>query len=278
MDRLLTRLERTFIGRLAIERLATYLVGGMAFSFILQSLRPQFVQHLVLIPDVLASQPWRLMTFLFLPPPYSMFWLILSMYFTWLIGTSLEQEWGTLKLNAYYFIGAAGTVLAGVLTGTVQTNHYLNISLYLAFATLFPDYEVRVFFVVPIKVKWLGVLEALFVARDFALHGLGDRAAIAVIVINYVLFFAGPMRARLRLRSSRGIRQGNLDAWRPPQASAAATASAFDRADAASNEPRPRVCAICGASQEDGADIRVCSCEACGGVPRELCLEHARNH
>jgi membrane associated rhomboid family serine protease len=263
MDRLLARLERTFLGRLAIERLTTFIVGGMAITYVLCLARPEYFRHLVLIPQLVPSQPWRLVTFLFLPPPSSMIWVLLALYFTWLIGSSLEQEWGALKFNVYYLFGAVGTAAAGFLTGTAQTNEYLNLSLFFAFATLFPDYEIRLFFVLPVKVKWLGLLSGAFVAYQLAVGGTSTRVAITVVFANYLLFFAGHIMGLLKGRRTL-VRQAARRAEQRPRAT--------------EREEDARVCAICGAKQEDGADIRVCSCEKCGGVPRQLCLEHARNH
>lgn len=263
MDRLLARLERTFLGRLAIERLATFIVGGMALTYLLCKARPSFVFHLILIPQLVPTQPWRLVTFLFLPPDTSMIWVLFALYFTWLIGSNLEHEWGALKFNVFYLLGAVGTVAAGFITGTFQTNVYLNLSLYFAFATLFPDYEIRLFFVLPVKVKWLAMLSAAFVVYSFATKGMETKAAIVAAFANYLLFFAGHIAALVRGRRML-VRQAARRAEQRPQAD--------DR------DVDERACAICGKRQDDGADIRVCSCEKCGNAPRQLCLEHARNH
>ncbi len=266
MDRFLGRLERTFIARLAIERLATFIVGGMGITYVLCMARPEFMQHLVLVPSLVPSQPWRLVTFLFLPPRSSLLWVLLSLYFTWMVGSSLEQAWGALKFNIYYLLGALGITAAAFLTGAAQTNEFLNMSLFFAFATLFPDYEIRLFFVLPVKVKWLGLLSAAYVAYQFAIGGMSHRVAIATVFANYLLFFAGHMVERLKGRRVL-VRQAARRAEQRPRDARAEARSADARA-----------CAICGKKQEDGADIRVCSCEVCGGVPRQLCLEHARNH
>jgi membrane associated rhomboid family serine protease len=264
MDRLLARLERTFIGRLAIERLTMFIVGGMAITYVLCLARPSFQAQLYLIPQLVPVQPWRLVTFLFLPPERSMIWVFLALYFTWLVGTNLEQEWGALKFNAYYLLGAVGTAAAAWITNSPYvTNEYLNLSLFFAFATIFPDYEIRLFFVLPVKVKWLGLLSAAYTGYEFLRGGTGTRVAIVIVFANYLLFFAGHLVALAKGRRML-VRQAARRAEQRPRAT--------------EREADVRACAICGAKQEDGADIRVCSCEKCGGVARQLCLEHARNH
>lgn len=268
MDRLLARLERTFLARLAIERLTTFIVGGMAITYVLCRIRPDFAQHLVLYPQLVPSQPWRLVTFLFLPPLGRWeIWVLIELYFVWLVGSGLEHEWGALKFNIYYLLGAIGIAIAGWITGTPQTNEYLNLSLFFAFATIFPDYEIRLFFILPVKVKWLGLLAGGYLAFKLIDSGMSTRVAIAVVFANYLLFFAGHIKELARGRRML-VRQAARRAEQRPRASE----TARDRDEDA------RACAICGAKQADGADIRVCSCEKCGGVPRQLCLEHARNH
>ncbi len=263
MDRLLARLERTFLGRLAIERLTTFIVGGMAMTYVLCQVRPEFQERLLLKPELVSTQPWRLVSFLFVPPERSLIWVLLALYFTWLIGTNLEQEWGALKFNVFYLLGALGTMAAGFITGAPQDNQYLNYSLFFAFATLFPDYEIRLFFILPVKVKWLGMITGGLILFAFIKGGLGTKAAIGVVFANYLLFFTGHIMALVRGRRML-VRQSARRAEQRPKAT--------------EREADTRVCAICGAKQEDGADIRVCSCEKCGGVPRQLCLEHARSH
>ena len=93
--------------------------------------------------------------------------------------------------------------------------------------------------------------------------GVGTKAAIGAVFANYLLFFAGHIAALIRGRRML-VRQAARRSEQRPQAT--------------EREADERVCAICGKKQEDGADIRVCSCEKCGGVPRQLCLDHARNH
>jgi membrane associated rhomboid family serine protease len=263
MDRLLARLERTLLGRLAIERLTTFIVGGMAIAYVLCMVRPEFVGHMVLVPQLVPTQPWRLVSFLFVPPDSSRLWVLLTLYFTWMVGSSLEQAWGPLKFNLFYLLGAIGVAVAALLTGTWQTNALLNMSLFFAFATLFPDYELRLFFVLPVKVKWLGLLSGAYVAYQFAAGGVGTRVTIVAVFANYLLFFAGHLKALLAGRRTL-VRQAARRAEQRPLAEEPA-------ADA-------RACALCGRRQADGADIRVCSCDKCGGGPRQLCLEHARNH
>jgi hypothetical protein len=267
MEKLLARLERR-IGRYAIPNLAWVIAGGMVITFILSFGRPQFLDLLTL--DFVAirhGQVWRLVSYLFLPPLQSgplsgPLFTLFGIYWIWLLGSNLENEWGAFKLNAFYLLGMLGTTLAAWLTGGEATNGPLNGSLFLAFATLFPDFQIMIFFIIPIRVKWLGMLSAAGLILAAVLGDWATRGAVVAGAANYLFFFAGHWAEWFRMRNVR-VRQAARRAEQVPWQSSATGV---------------RTCAICGASEADGADIRVCSCEKCGGKARNLCLPHARNH
>jgi len=260
MERLLARLERR-LGRFAVEHLILYVVAGMAIVWVLSLSRPYAVGRLMLdIDAVRRGQVWRLVTFLFIPQGSSPLWVLVGLYFTWWVGSSLEQHWGAFKFDAYYFLGVIGTVAAAVIAGPT-TNFWLNTSLFFAFATLFPDVTILLMFVLPVRVKWLGIASALFVVYEGVQGDWATRAAIGASFANYALFFAEHWWAVWKGRRVVGRQKAK-------RAELRSTPPAFGQ----------RVCAICGAREADGTDIRVCSCEKCGGQPRALCLEHARNH
>ena len=266
MDRLLARLDRRF-GRFAIENLPMFVVGGMGIVFLLAYTKPELISLLTLSPRAIAQgQVWRLVTYLFIPPDMTIWWILFTLYWVWMVGSNLEAEWGAFKLNVYYLFGMAGTTAAAFLVGRAEGNFYLNVSLLFALATLFPDYEIRWFGLIAIPMKWFGWLGLAYLVYEAATADWVARAAIIASVSNYLLFFWADL-----LRLIRGTRvQARQAARRASSAPPAGPAA------------QSKTCAICGATEADGADIRVCSCvkckEATGGETRMLCLEHARNH
>ena len=263
MDRFLARLEKR-IGRYAPEHLIWFIVGGSGLVYLMTYLKPEALGLLTLdLAAVRAGEVWRLVTFLFLPwgggsgifgPLFTLF----ALMFLYTLGTSLEAKWGALRFDFYYLLGAAGTIAAALFVGTI-TNEYLNLSLLLAFATEFPDFEILAFLILPVKVKWLGFLSAGVLLFGLVTGSANTRAAVAVAMLNYLLFFAGPLVDRLRGR----VRQrAATSKWQPEARKA-------------------RVCALCGKSDLDdpALEFRVCDCaERCKGKLTEYCLPHARAH
>ena len=187
--KILNKLERKF-GRLAIKNLMSYIVFANAAVYILYMFDRTFINNLVLIPSrVFQGEVWRLITFLFIPPSTStwVIFVIFALYIDYMIGTSLEHQWGTFKFNIYYFVGVIATIIGAILTGFSMTNFFLNLSLFFAFAKLFPEYEFVLFFILPVKVKYLGWISWGFSAFMFIIGSTATRVAILAAILNYIL-------------------------------------------------------------------------------------------
>ena len=141
----------------AVPNLMMLLSGLMLAVFLLELALPEEAVSQYLWLDwnaVRAGQLWRVLSFLILPPAASPFFLLFSLYFFCLMGNGLESQWGASKFTLFYTVGALGTIIGSLFTG-FATNQYLNLSLFLAFAAIYPNYTVMVFFILPVKVKYL---------------------------------------------------------------------------------------------------------------------------
>jgi hypothetical protein len=273
VERLLATLERRF-GRYAPGNLTYVLVAAQVVGLVLGLTKSDKYELLFFDIDLVRQgQIWRLISWLALPPMSNpgaglstgLIWVLFSLYWLYWMGTSLESEWGAFKFFVYWLLGVIGTIAAAAISHGPAGNWLLLLTLFLAFATLWPDFEIRLFFFVPVKVKWLAFLDGAYLIQHiFSQPGL-EKLLPLVAVGNYLLFFGGTLLDRVR-----GIKR---------VASRASARSRMQEARAASALPKVRRCAICGASNEDPeVDLRVCSCEKCGGVQRDLCLPHVRNH
>lgn len=184
----------------AVPNLMMLLSGLMLAVFLLEIALPEEAVSQYLWLDwnaVRAGQLWRVLSFLILPPATSPFFLLFSLYFFCLMGNGLESQWGTSKFTLFYTVGALGTIIGSLFTG-FATNQYLNLSLFLAFAAIYPNYTVMVFFILPVKVKYLALLDVLLYLYLFFQIGWPERVALLLSLANVLLFFSPDIFRHIR--------------------------------------------------------------------------------
>ena len=139
-------LDRKF-GRHSIPHLMYFITGVMLAVYVTDLVLGGQVSAALYFDRslILRGEVWRLVTFLFLPPNSSPIWILFSLYFYCLIGNGLESAWGSFRFNIFYLVGVLGAVCSGLITG-YAANGCLHMSLFLAFAAIYPDPQVRVAF------------------------------------------------------------------------------------------------------------------------------------
>ena len=190
---ILRKMERK-LGRFAIPNLMLIIVIGTALVWLLETIVYQQTGMVIrnwLVFNrqaIFKGEVWRLITFIFLPEDTNLMYLAIGLYLNWLIGDALETEWGSFRFNLFYFSGILGSMLSGLITG-FATNYYLNLSLFLAFAILNPNFKLYLFFFLPIKVKWLALLDGVLLLLQFMLPIWQLRIALLMSLVNLILFF-----------------------------------------------------------------------------------------
>ena len=191
------KLERRF-GKYAVPNLMKYICVIYVVGYLIQMFNPLlYFYYLDLDAEaILHGHIWRIITFIFYPPSTSFLWMIVALFVYYSLGMTLERVWGTFKYNFFYFTGVILLVLAAILiylvTGySVQLYPtYMTFSIFLAYALTFPETTFLLYFIVPIKAKWLAIAEVvLYLFHFVALPGLGNKVAILVSLLNVALFF-----------------------------------------------------------------------------------------
>ena len=191
------KLERRF-GKYAVPNLMKYICVIYVVGYLIQMFNPLlYFYYLDLDAEaILHGHIWRIITFIFYPPSTSFLWMIVALFVYYSLGMTLERVWGTFKYNFFYFTGVILLVLSAILiylvTGySVQLYPtYMTFSIFLAYALTFPDTTFLLYFIIPIKAKWLAIAEVvLYLFYFVALPGLGNKVAILVSLLNVALFF-----------------------------------------------------------------------------------------
>lgn len=200
MERWLNKMERR-MGRHYIPQLMKYLCIAMLGVFILDylPLARSASELLYFSRDrILRGEVWRLITFIFLPPSGELLWILFNLYFYYFLGTSLENHWGSARFNLFYLFGIAGNILAGFITG-FATNTYLNMSLLLSFAVLYPNMEFTLFFILPVKVKWIGMFWGAMLIYSFITASWAARLSLLLSLLPFFLFFGQQAWLQVRM-------------------------------------------------------------------------------
>lgn len=199
----LDRLDRAF-GDWALPDPAATLVGLNAAVWVLSLVKADFPARLTLEPALVVSgEVWRLVTFLVIPPAMSPAWMVFWLLMLYSYAQALEAEWGEFRFEVFYAVGAAATVAASAFLGYGLSNVPLNLSLFLAFAELFPEVRLYLFFVIPMKVQWLAWAAWAGVGAQLAFGGWGTRLSLLAGLANWILFFGPGRLADLRRRLGR---------------------------------------------------------------------------
>ena len=225
---------------------------------------------------IMRGQIWRLVTWIFLPLNNNLFFTALMLYFYYFIGSTLEREWGAAKFTIYYIFGALLNIIYGFAASYISgyvphlSASYLNLSMFFAFAVLFPDQRIMLFFFIPVKIKWLALINAAFFAYSI----------IAELFAGYIIMALLPLVALLNFVIICGY--DLLGYLRPLKARSSPQAINFKRAarqaqrEKADN-PYRHQCAVCGKNDVDNPNLEFRYCSRCEGY-HCFCLDHINNH
>lgn len=169
------------VAAMAIVYVADYVLGPVTGFYLSEYL--EFNRTLVF-----RGQVWRLVTFVVTPPNESILFIVLQLMFVYFTGNMLENHWGTFRFNLFYLCGLLGSLVSGLITG-YATSYYVNLSLLLAVAILYPAMQVNLYGILPVRMKWLALIELLLLIPGL-MGGWGQRIAIIVSLLNVLLFFS----------------------------------------------------------------------------------------
>lgn len=286
MNQWLEKLERK-LGRYAIPNLMTYIIGLYVLGLVIQLVSPSFYyEYLCLnVEAILNGQIWRIFTFIIQPPNASYVFMIIVLYMYYMIGRELEAVWGAFRFNLYFFAGMIFHVIAafaayfavGVLLP--MGTWYLNLSLFLAYAAVYPETQFYMFFMIPVKAKWLGWLDGayfLYTIIQAFLPAYGgnpivgyiyqaNAVAAAVSILNFVIFFLGSRH--MRPYTPKQLKRKNEYKRKVQNA----------RPVNYYKDGARHKCAVCGRTELDDSNLEFRYCSKCNGN-YEYCQDHLFTH
>jgi len=253
---LLDILDRKF-RRYAIPNMTIYLIAGQVLFFMFVLAGRFILERVVLIPElVLAGEWWRLITFLFIPPLTNPIFAFFAWYLFYLMGGALEGHWGAFRYNLFLLIGYLVTVAVSFLFPIYPaTNLFIGGSVFLAFAFLYPEFQLYILFIIPVKIKWLALLTWIGYAYEIIAGTWQTRLLVLASISNFLLFFGGDLYRRMRTGKKRMATQVREYSGRK---------EAF------------HACAVCGITDLSHPAMEFRYCRDCGG--QGYCTDHILNH
>lgn len=291
----MSKFEKKF-GKYAIPNLSLILVVCYVAGYILQLVNPGFMYYLTLDPyQILHGQVWRLFTWIISPPSSLDFFTLLMLFFYYSLGTSLERVWGTYRFNVYIWGGMLITIIAAFLTmgvcyllfgevladeatakavfqfGSLMfSTYYINMSIFLAYAITYPEYQILIMFIFPVKVKWMGVIYGILLVVDmirYFMAGLVHPSywfavvAIGASLINFLIFWLNTKRlghlAPKQIKRRAEFRHQVKEAVKETKA--------------------VHKCSICGRTDKDDPTLEFRYCSKCVGT-HAYCQDHLFTH
>ena len=286
----MSNFEKKF-GEYAIKNISLVLILFYGCGYLINWINPVMFNYLTLNPYsiLFKGQIWRLITWLIIPPESFSFFTLIMLYFYYSIGTTLERTWGTYRYNLYLFLGILFTALGAfammgygylfqgdiisvmgaenyfAILSTMFSTYYVNMSIFLAFAATFPDMQVLLFFLIPIKVKILGIIYGVLLVYQF-LVGVGNqylnaanRFVIGASLLNFIVFFFTG-RSMIHMSPKQVKRRQD-----------------FKREVKQSTKITRHKCAICGRTEETNPELEFRFCSKCEGN-YEYCQDHLFTH
>lgn len=258
MSSWLNKLERRF-EPFAISNITMYIVIAQTFVLLTALAGLLDLSRLYLMPAlVMHGEVWRLLTFVAVPPPFEgstgPLFVAFALYLFYLYGSALEQHFGVVRYNLFLLVGYALTVGLAFLSPTAwATNLFLGGAVFLAFAFLNPDFTLHLFFILPVKIKWLALITWIFYGLTFISGGATAKLGVLAATGNFLLFFGRDIIQRIKTGRRRVEQRAKRERRREEMAGPMHT------------------CSVCGRDSDKDTDIgfryrtegdqEVCYCE-----------------
>lgn len=278
----INKLERKF-GRFGIPNLTIYMIVCYVIGYALMIVNPGILNWLSLEPAyILRGQVWRLVTWVLYPPSTSgvLWFAIAVLFFYYPIGTSLERTIGTFKYTLYILSGVIFTILGAfilyfllggnVLVGNVFSTYYISLSTFLAYAMCYPDMQVLLMFIIPVKMKWMAIFYVVIVVYEMIQYVMAGAWYLVIPIVasllNFIIFYFGT-KDFSRYNPKEIHRRNEFRRAMEPQG----------RMKSGSGSVTKHKCAICGRTELDDPNLEFRFCSRCNGN-YEYCQDHLFTH
>ena len=289
MNNFINNMERKF-GRYAIRNLTLYIIGLYIVGYLIQLISARFniIGYLTLDPVfIMRGQIWRLISWILIPPTQLSIWIFITLYLYYFIGTTMERTIGTFRYNIFILGGILAMIIAAFVSYGINlivngnnladfvlynsaismfsSTYYIQMMVFLMFAICYPDMQLLLMFIIPVKVKYLGIVYAAILAFDAVRTGIinGFFPLLFIILFQFInlgLFYISTGRlSHLRPREVKRRQEFKRNVHMTPPG------------------VTRHKCAVCGRTEQDDPNLEFRFCSKCNGN-YEYCQDHLFTH
>lgn len=274
----LGKMERKF-GKYAIRNLTVYIIATYIIAYFLQFLGRAglpVLGYLTLDPGlILRGQVWRLISWVLIPPDSFNLITLIILFTYYQLGSVLEKTWGAFLYNVYIFFGLIMTVIGAFILyafmgdaytilgyGSQFSTYYVSLSIFLGFALTYPDMQMLLYFFIPIKIKYLAVIDVVYLLYSVVTGNWAGRVVIICSLMNVIVFFLltrnysriNPREIHRKKNFKKAVSRGQVN-----------------------NGGAKHKCAVCGRTEKDDPNLEFRFCSKCKGNC-EYCQDHLFTH
>ncbi len=271
-------MERKF-GKYAIRNLTVYIIATYIIAYFLQFLGRAglpVLGYLTLDPGlILRGQVWRLISWVLIPPDSFNLITLIILFTYYQLGSVLEKTWGAFLYNVYIFFGLIMTVIGAFILyafmgdaytilgyGSQFSTYYVSLSIFLGFALTYPDMQMLLYFFIPIKIKYLAVIDVVYLLYSVVTGNWAGRVVIICSLMNVIVFFLltrnysriNPREIHRKKNFKKAVSRGQVN-----------------------NGGAKHKCAVCGRTEKDDPNLEFRFCSKCKGN-YEYCQDHLFTH
>ena len=270
--------------KIGIPNLMLFISIGAALVYIMSLATDTLVLYDVLCFNreaILQGQVWRLFTYVFTYALSNPLMTAISLICYYSLGRAMENVWGTLRFNLYYFSGVILMDIYCMIFGGYATVTYLNLSLFLGYATLYPDARFLLFFIIPVKAWVFALIDLGLMLYGLILYPFPDNLFSVIALANYFLFFGKDVvnifPISWRANTARLFRKKKKPTKSSPKVVPFPNAGSYQASTATVKAPYTHCCSVCNRTDVTHPELEFRYCSRCSGY-RCYCQDHINNH
>ena len=265
-----------------IPNLMLYLCLGAGLVYLMSEITGNSMLYYYLYFDrdlILQGQVWRLLSYPLTYNAGNILMTLVGLLCYYALGKAMENIWGTLKFNLFYLSGVVMMDIYCMIFGGAADVSYLNMSLFLAYATLFPDATFLLFFIIPVKGWIFALIDLVLVLFGLVTYSFPYNLFSVISLANYFLFFGKDVLNVIPM--SWRANAARLLHRKPPVQKKAKVihfdAGSYEASTASVKAPYTHRCTVCGRTDVSNPELEFRYCSRCRGYYC-YCQDHINNH